>query len=161
MTDDDFDAFYLAELPALVGFLTKLGGSREDARDCAQTAFVEAYERWAAIVTPRAWIYRTARHALYRLRTRSRRERERTDGTIGWWTADPARVAADEDDAGLLAAIAGLPTRQREVMSLYHVGFTPSEIARILAITPEAARGSLCCARRNLKSTFTVKGEMT
>ncbi|MEV0649449.1 sigma-70 family RNA polymerase sigma factor [Phytomonospora sp. NPDC050363] len=161
MTDDDFDAFYLAQLPALVGFLTKLGGSREDARDCAQTAFVKAYERWAEITAPRAWIYETARNVLYRQRTRSRRERDRTECTIGWWTVDAVQAATDEDDGELLAAIAALPTRQREVMSLYHVGFTPTEIARILAIKPEAARGSLSCARRTLKAKFTVKGEMT
>ncbi|HEY1176478.1 MAG TPA: sigma-70 family RNA polymerase sigma factor [Phytomonospora sp.] len=158
--EDDFDAFYLAEMPGLVGYLTKIGGCREDARDCAQHAFTSAYESWARIHTPRAWLYQAARHELYRKRVRARTERRRTESTIGWWSVRTEDVADDDDSAALLSAIAALPTRQREVTALYYAGFKPAEIAEILAISPDAARSSLCCARKTLRAEFEVKGEM-
>ena len=46
---DDFEAFYLASYPRLVGQLTALTGSLEDAEDAVQEAFARASTRWGRL----------------------------------------------------------------------------------------------------------------
>ena len=56
--DDDFEAFYQASYPRLVGQLTILTGSLEDAEDAVQEAFARASTRWARLRdydAPEAW----------------------------------------------------------------------------------------------------------
>ena len=44
--DDDFGDFYQASYPRLVGQLTVMTGSLEDAEDAVQEAFARASTRW-------------------------------------------------------------------------------------------------------------------
>jgi RNA polymerase sigma-70 factor, ECF subfamily len=61
--DDDFGVFYQASYHRLVGQLTVMTGSLEDAEDAVQEAFAPASTRWARLreyETPEAWVRRVA-----------------------------------------------------------------------------------------------------
>jgi RNA polymerase sigma factor (sigma-70 family) len=53
----------------------------------------------------------------------------------------------------VLAALASLPPKQREVMAWHIDGFGSAEIAATLHIDPAAVRQNLVKARRNLKKS--------
>ncbi|MEW2521508.1 RNA polymerase sigma factor [Actinacidiphila alni] len=59
----------------------------------------------------------------------------------------------------LLDLVNGLPPRQRQVLTLSILGYSPLEIARELGITPEAARGNLLKARRHARLFFGLDEE--
>jgi RNA polymerase sigma-70 factor (ECF subfamily) len=74
--DDDFQDFYQASYPRLVGQLTVLTGSLEDAEDAVQEAFARASIRWGrlrAYEAPEAWVRRVALNLASSGRRRTRR----------------------------------------------------------------------------------------
>ena len=58
----------------------------------------------------------------------------------------------------VLAALASLPPKQREVMAWHIDGFGSAEIAATLHIDPAAVRQNLIKARRNLKKKLGISG---
>lgn len=68
-------------------------------------------------------------------------------------------VEAWEQRHEILRLLAGLPPRQRQVLAWTLDGYTPAEIAEVLAITPEAVRASLMKARRALAEYLGMTGE--
>jgi len=66
-------------------------------------------------------------------------------------------LAADNTERALERAIARLPLEQREVLLLCGVsGFDPAQAARMLGVTPEAARQRLARARAKLRESLAV-----
>ncbi|MEU6220365.1 sigma factor, partial [Streptomyces sp. NPDC047022] len=67
MTEDEFDLFYTAAYPRLVGQLYALTGSHAEAQDVVQEAFIRAWDRRSSVLNgerdPEAWI-RTVAHRL-------------------------------------------------------------------------------------------------
>jgi RNA polymerase sigma-70 factor (ECF subfamily) len=134
-----FEEVYLSERGRLVGLLTAMGGNRALAEDVAQDAFARAWARWERVrrsPSPAGWVYRTA-FRMHRRRTR------RADVVPG------RREAHDAvDDAGirldLLAALRGLPRRQRQLIVLRHIGGLPtSEVAQLLGMREGAVRAGV------------------
>jgi RNA polymerase sigma factor (sigma-70 family) len=58
----------------------------------------------------------------------------------------------------VLAALAGLPGKQRQVMAWSMDGFSPGEIAQVLGEEPAAVRQNLRRARQNLKRQLGISG---
>lgn len=58
----------------------------------------------------------------------------------------------------VLAALASLPPKQREVMAWHIDGFGSAEIAATLHIDPAAVRQNLIKARRSLKKKLGISG---
>jgi DNA-directed RNA polymerase specialized sigma24 family protein len=96
--DDDFEDFFQASYPHLVGQLTVLTGSLDDAEDAVQEAFARASTRRArlrAYDAPEAWVRRVALNLATSALRRTRRQLAalaRLGTATATWPA-PARCA--------------------------------------------------------------------
>lgn len=99
MEPAEFDDFYAASAPRLVGQLTAMLGSHVEAQDCVQEAFIKAWQHRReldAARSPEAWVRRTAwrigvtrwRQMAATLRAYNRRGAERD--VPGRWTTSTA-----------------------------------------------------------------------
>ena len=152
----DFADCYSRELPGLIWFVMSLGASAETAADVAQSAFADAFPVWPAIQYPRAWLRRVAQRGYCRFGSRetpveSPPERPGPLPTVG------AAELRDEARA-VLAALAALPPKQRQVMAWCIDGYSPAEIASQLGADPAAVRQNLAKALKNLKQMLGITG---
>ncbi|MEU2739404.1 sigma-70 family RNA polymerase sigma factor [Streptomyces sp. NPDC007095] len=150
---DGYTAFFQRQYPRVVAMLIAYRGfTPEIAEDAAAEAMTRLLLHWRKVSMPQAWVRTVAlRHACL-LKGKQQAavlpDREIVD-----------QRAVDDLAAVELALIAGsavaaLPPRQREVMTLTLVDMTPSEIADVLGCTPEQARGNLAHARRAVSSAI-------
>ncbi|MGW3202952.1 SigE family RNA polymerase sigma factor [Streptomyces sp. NPDC001135] len=121
MTEDEFDLFYTAAYPRLVGQLYALTGDHAEAQDVVQEAFVRAWDRRSSVLTgdqaPEAWI-RTVAHRLAMSRWRRARH---------WWNLVRGESAPrpvpepGPDHVALVTALRRLPEAQRTAIVLHHL----------------------------------------
>ncbi|MFT4263995.1 MAG: SigE family RNA polymerase sigma factor [Nocardioides sp.] len=132
MDADEFDEFYLATYPRLVGQLIALTGVRTESEECVQEAFIRAWQHRGRLDRngqPEAWVRTTAfRLATSRFRRTARRRR--LDGAL----TPPAPVPGlSEDHVALVDALAKLPEDQRVAIVLHHLADLP--VATVAAET--------------------------
>lgn len=146
--DEKFSFFYRATLRQLVGFLVNQGAALSVATDIAQDTMTKAYQRWSEIDQPKAWVHTVASRALIRMMTRT--HEEPLDHVLEATALLPCHNAAAEWEAqyDTLGILRSLPLRQRQILAWTLSGYTPSEIAEQLRITPNAVSASLKKARR-------------
>ncbi|MEU4668124.1 sigma-70 family RNA polymerase sigma factor [Amycolatopsis sp. NPDC023774] len=143
----DFDDFFRADFPLLVGFLRKQGHDRATAEDAAQEAMTKALALWDGITHRKAWV----RKAGLRIANDHRRRQERED-----WTPEEDPVATANGSAGyeerelIVQALSRLPPRQREVLAWYIDGYSTGEIAALLSTRVSTVRSNLRHARKQL-----------
>jgi RNA polymerase sigma factor (sigma-70 family) len=136
---DPVDELYRAHALRLTRLAMVIVGDAESAQDVVQDAFLGLYRSWPRLRDPakapvylRAAVLNGARGVL-RARNRSRLLRLRHDPPV--WSAEAA-VMVREDHRAVLAAVARLSPRQRDVLALrYYVGLSHAEIAESLSIT--------------------------
>lgn len=147
-----------------------LVGSREDALDLSQEAFVRAYRSRGKIDPERpfyAWLYQILRRLCFNF-LRDRRTRRQTLEASASWLADdaadrsgpdPAEALAREERRRLLAAaIEGLPAREREVLALKEFeGLTYKEIASLVGVPIGTVMSRLYAARQRLAQALEVQ----
>jgi RNA polymerase sigma-70 factor (ECF subfamily) len=139
-----------------------LVGSREDALDISQEAFVRAFRARRTIDPERpfyAWLYQILRRLCFNF-LRDRRTRARHLEAAGPWLAedaasripDPERALVREEDRRRVgAAIEQLPAREREVLALKEFeGLTYREIASLVGIPIGTVMSRLYSARQRL-----------
>jgi RNA polymerase sigma factor (sigma-70 family) len=151
LRDGEFAEFFRAEHKKLIRFVIATGAGADEAAEIAQVAFVRAFEGWAAIRAPRAWIRRVAVNELTASRRAARRETPQAmlpDAAAEVSAALAAELT--EEARQVLAALRALPPRQRQVMAWSIDGFGAVEIARELGVSPESVRQSYAKARKNL-----------
>lgn len=149
-------------LPRVYRFALRLTGSREEAEDLTQETFLRAWRRRGHLRDParaRVWLFTIAKNLWNdRLRRKARRP-----AAIEPLPEDQASTAApadrelmvQEDLRRVLAAMDSLPARQREVLYLRACEeMSISEIGAVLGISVEAAKASLCEARKRLRERF-------
>jgi RNA polymerase sigma factor (sigma-70 family) len=124
-----------------------LVGDLETAQDVVQDAFAGLYSAWPRLRNPakaplylRSAVLNGARSVL---RARNRRRSLRLHYEPPVWSAEAA-VMVREDQRAVLAAIARLSRRQREVLALrYYVGLSHAEIAEALTVTTGTVSSTL------------------
>ena len=151
--------------PELVRYAASQLGDVDLARDIAQEAFIQVWERrrgWRPRGSARVYLYRIVRHLVIdRKRRRAVRRRwqdrqGRDDAVRGGHAATPADVL----DARLLAdrfraAVAALPDRRREVFELvFQRGLTHAEAAAVMNLSAQTVANQMSAALR------TVRGAM-
>ena len=129
--DEDFDEFFLRILPRTIRAARRLTGDPWMAEDVAVEALARAHARWARVGPLEwrdAWVLKVAsREALHQVRRRPplpplASERDESDDVV-------LRVA-------LVAALVGLPRRQRETIVLRYLCDLPeSDVARALGVS--------------------------
>jgi RNA polymerase sigma-70 factor (ECF subfamily) len=151
-----FEDFYEIEHGPLFGALVLITGSRHEAEDVMQDAFLRIWERWhlvQSLANPTGYLYRTAmntfrmrrrralvaaRHAIRRLRTT--KELEEAE-------------ARHEVDRGLAA----MPPRQRAAVVLTELlEFSSGEAAEALGVKPATVRKLAEQGRDTLRRTLGV-----
>ena len=147
--EDEFEAFYRARYVSLVrlGFL--LLGSRHEAEEVVQEAFVALHRRWHAVEQPAAYVRVSVVNGC---RSRQRRAaRERASG--GSWGDSSSSGGAEGLGADeLLDTIARLPERQRAVIVLrYYEDMTEADIAAALGCRPGSVKSLASRALDNLR----------
>ena len=155
----DWEAIVRREGPAVWRTAYRLLGSRADADDCFQEAFLDALaaarrgpvRHWGGLLRHLA-----AARALDRLRERYRRGPTRPvdDGNArGSPPPPPPRAAEDAELAGQLReALARLPARQAEVFCLHCLeGWSYQDIARDLGASVDSVGVLLHRARKQLR----------
>lgn len=152
----DFDRLYRSAYPRVYRTLTAILADPDEAEDCAQDAFVQAFqawERWKPDAPAEAWVHRIAvnRAISHRRRARLRTVGEllRRVGRPGAGT-DPADVATSPD---LLSALRALPPKLAAAIVLRHYhGYNNREIATALGVSERTIGTRLLQAATRLRA---------
>lgn len=152
---DDFDRLYRTAYPRVYRTLTAILADPTEAEDCAQDAFVQAFQawrRWRPSAPAEAWIHRIAinRPISYRRRARLRTVAEvlRRVGRPSP-PADPAESTARTD---LLNALRSIPPKLAAAIVLRHYhGYNNREIAVAIGVSERTVGTRLRQAAERLR----------
>lgn len=146
----DPEAFYAASYDRLVRVLTLVAGSRADAEDAVQDAFVRLIPRWTTIARyddPEAWV----RLVAFRLLTSRLRRAGRQLTLLARQRRDTAASPPSSDHLDVARALAALPLEQRHVVVLHHLLDLPVErVAAELRVPVGTVKSRLARARAAL-----------
>jgi RNA polymerase sigma-70 factor (ECF subfamily) len=156
----EFSEFFQASWEPCLRAVVAVVGSQQLAEDQVAEAFTRAWASWRKVrrhPAPRAWVVRTALNTGASWWRRRNRELPLAD-------LDRPAAPADGFDAGLLAALWRLPTRQREVIALrIFLDLDTGTIAQQLGIEAGTVRMHLsrgvAALRRELTLINTTEAE--
>ena len=139
-----------------LGFAERMLGSRHEAEDVAQAAFLRVWqgaERWEPKAKFSTWLYRVL-HNLCMDQFRARRagsealDEEPQDPSPG----SEEQVSGRQREARVRAALAALPERQRAALVLcYYEERSQAEAAALLGVSEGALESLLSRARATLR----------
>ena len=154
-------ALYRRTWPQLIGLLVSIGGSRADAEEIAQDAYVKLLGRWDKIRRyddPEAWVRAVAVRALV---SRLRRQQVAARAAAKLMGRSVEVRGPDGDALDVAAALARITPAQRAVVVLHHVLDLPIEqIADELELPPGTVKSRLARARQALAPLLAVKEEV-
>ena len=140
---------YASSYQRLVGVVGAIAGDRYEAEEAVQDAFVRLMGKWDRIAhydDPEAWVRKVALGYL------SNRRRKAVNGIRASLKlgrgADVPEPTGDALD--LRRALARLPTQQREVIVLQHIGLDVAAIAQLLEVPTGTVKSRLSRARAAL-----------
>lgn len=146
---------------ALLATLRSTLSNREDAREVLQETWLRAHQHLGSLRDPtrlRAWLLSIALN-LARARRRRLPERTLDAGDVhdaGSPDDGAARLQQREEVAQLRRHMAGLPSRQREVLDLrVNHELSHAEIGTLLGISAEASRANYYQGLRRLRQGVT------
>lgn len=173
--DSRFCHLYEAYYPSVVRYIVRLGFSREEARDLAQTSFLRVFRVMATLHSEaeRTYVMKAARSVAFN-EIRDRIRRRRWVKEVSWealpvvpdslpkdlWTAEPSATPESElvarDEAKrrkqwLGEAIAELPDSLRPCVLLRLAGRQYREIAQAMGISLDAVKARLHQAKNWLR----------
>ena len=148
---EDFDDWFAAEYPRVVGAVTIVcGGDLARAEDATADAFLRALERWDRVRdmdAPAGWVTRVAVNRA----KRSFRWRPRSAGFVDSTLHSPAAEPQPEDTE-VWDAVRSLTLRQRTALVLRYVADqTQAEVARHLDVADGTAAATLHQARQRVR----------
>ncbi|MCW2671105.1 MAG: polymerase, sigma-24 subunit, subfamily [Frankiales bacterium] len=150
--DPGLPDLYAATSARLVGLLTAMGGSAEDAEEVCQEAWARLVVRWDKVQRyddPEAWVRGVAVRLLI-----SRARRRAVAARFLPLLADRSVVPSPSGDVvDLGTAMAALPLDQRAVLVLHHALDLPvEEVARLLDVPLGTVKSRLSRGRAALAS---------
>ena len=157
--EHEFARFYRDHISRLAAYLIYQGAAAHLAADIAQDAMVSVFRRWPEIKSPRAYTWKVAYRAFIR---HALNDPEQPAGEVpepAGLLPRPAEAEAWLQEQHIIHVLQALPPRQRQVLALTIDGWTPAEIAELLALAPAAVRSNLKKARRNAGKQRRAMGE--
>jgi RNA polymerase sigma-70 factor (sigma-E family) len=159
----DFAEFYASSRDDCLRTVLAITGDPETAEEFVAEAFARAWASWRTVgrhPAPRAWVVRTALN----LRTSYWRRRRREvplgpDGVraAAGVTAGPGPGPVDPE---IMAALAGLPERQRQVVVLrVFLDLGTADTARALGIAPGTVTAHLARAVSALRTQLSPRSQ--
>ena len=155
-----FEEFMDEWQASIYGFLRRMLGSHDDAADASQETFIQVLKSFDSFREDAAfasWIYTIARRKGYDiLRSKQKHKHADLDDSMeNSWNhvlQDP-HFTGDEVQAKLMAAVASLPPKQREVFILRYFEEMPYEMmSRICGTSEGALKASYHHAKNKIES---------
>lgn len=152
-----FSRLYHEHGRTILAYALRRVEDREDAADVVAETFLIAWRRLAEVpagAEARLWLYAVARRVIANLH-RSERRRTRLGGRLAesLQTELATQPAPGGEAAEALRAMGGLSGEDRELLLLVSwEGLSPSEAAKVMGVSPLAARSRLHRARRRLRA---------
>lgn len=148
-----FERFFEQENERLLRALSVITGSRREAEDLAQEAFVKVFERWdivAAMDEPAGYLHRTAMNLF---RNQYRRARVAIGRAAGYGPQQDVFKPVEDRDAAA-RALGALTARQRAALVLTEaLGYSGEETGRLLGIKASTVWALTHQARTALRPT--------
>jgi len=151
-----FRKLYAEHRAEILAYALRRVADPEDAADVLAETFLVAWRRLDDL-PPRSqarfWLIGVARRALANQRRGENRRSKLVERLCTELAVDLARIRVEASDGGeVLAALATLDPADQELLRLNAwEGLGPTEAARVLGISPLAARSRLHRARRRLR----------
>ncbi|MEU8224746.1 SigE family RNA polymerase sigma factor [Kribbella sp. NPDC048915] len=159
METDGLREFYSAHQPRLVGVIALLTGSRAEAEDIVQEAFVRLVPRWAKVSryeAPEAWV----RLVAVRLAANRHRDGNRFAKLFHQMPAGHVPDPAEGFSGDLERALAGLPMPTRQVVVLHYVcDLSVAQVADTLGIAEGTVKSRLSRARDALSESKLLRSD--
>ena len=153
---EDFDRLYRSAYPRVYRTLSAILADPAEAEDCAQDAFVQAFQawaRWRPTAPAEAWVHRIAVNRAISYR---RRARLRTVGEVLRRLGRPAPPSDPADSAtnpDLLSALRAIPPKLAAAIVLRHYhGYNNREIAVALGVSERTVGTRLRQAAERLRT---------
>ena len=152
----DFDRLYRSAYPRVYRTLAAILSDPAEAEDCAQDAFVQAFQawsRWRPNAPAEAWVHRIA---VNRAISQRRRAKLRTVGEVLRRIGRPS-PPPDPADSGtrpeLLTALRSIPPKLAAAIVLRHYhGYNNREIAVALGVSERTVGSRLKLAAEKLRA---------
>ena len=148
-----FESLYRLHIDKVYGLCLRMTGNVSEAEDCAQEAFIQAWNKLnkfrgdSAFAT---WLHRIAVNTVLGRIRKSKREQDRIQ-TVADTRPEPLNTGDTGELRDLVAAVDRLPEGARHVFVLHAVyGYTHEEAAGMLGIAAGTSKAQLHRARRLL-----------
>ena len=149
-----FEEFFATENEPLYRRMCFVTGNSQEAEEITQDAFLSLWVRWdhvSSLEDTRGYLYRTAMNVFRKRYRRAKLAIRRAIAAAP--LADPFEGIDEQQD--LLAAVAGLTSRQRAALVLLDVvDMTSEEAGRALGVTAGTVRGLATRARAAIRDTM-------
>ena len=148
-----FEKLYRASVDRVYGLCLRMTGNVAEAEDCAQEAFIQAWDKLPGFRGDAAfgtWIHRVAVNVVLGRMRSSRREQDRIRA-VSDVAPTLEKVSDDAELRDLEQAINELPSGARHVFVLHAVyGYSHGETGEMLGIAEGTSKAQLNRARRLL-----------
>lgn len=156
-----FEALYRMHIDKVYGVCLRMTGNVAEAEDCAQEAFIQAWnklEKFRGDSAFSTWLHRVAVNAVLGRMRKSKREQDRIAAVT---EVTPAKV--DTGDTGdmrdLSEAVDRLPEGARHVFVLHAIyGYSHDETGQMLGIAAGTSKAQLHRAKRLLAQQLKQQG---
>jgi RNA polymerase sigma-70 factor (ECF subfamily) len=156
-----FESLYRMHIDKIYGLCLRMTGIVAEAEDCAQDAFIQAWnriDRFRGDSAFATWLHRIAVNAVLGRMRKSKREQDRLQVVTDDMTS-PVSVADTGELRDLSEAVDKLPEGARHVFVLYAVyGYSHNEASEMLGIAPGTSKAQLHRARRLLAQQLKKEG---
>ena len=156
-----FESLYRKHIGKVYGLCLRMTGNVAEAEDCAQEAFIQAWnklDRFRGDSAFATWLHRIAVNSVLGRMRKSKRETERIQ-VAAEMPSSPASVADSGELRDLADAVDRLPQGARHVFVLHAVyGYSHEEAGKMLGIAAGTSKAQLHRARRLLAQQLEEQG---